>query len=156
VNDEAATAPSPPEADEPDEAASAAEVGTLRRWLWVAGLWAVAASVIAVIALLEEEPPPPGEDKLAITSRIAQVERRLTPRVERLEDRIGSAAAADDVTKLERRLGRAEDDASAASKTAAEVNKSLEDLLDRVEALEERVEDLETESGAADGGGTSR
>ena len=41
-----------PTSDDPDRAATRAELRSLRRWLAMAAIWAVAATVIAVLAFL--------------------------------------------------------------------------------------------------------
>src|SRR3954468_3385142 len=42
----------PEETLPPDAPATIEDVRRVRRWVWVAGIWAVAATVIAIIALL--------------------------------------------------------------------------------------------------------
>lgn len=144
-----AVPPAAPEVEpHPSRPATIDELHALRRWLWVAGAWAAAASVIAVIAVLDNEEPqrpaaPPG-----LTTRITNLERTLTARVVGLEQRIGAAAAVEDVTKLERRLRRAERDLAEVRETAEAADKTSEtvtELDDRLDELDERVETLELE-----------
>lgn len=153
---ERASAPADPATGEPPDAAvggdealpprgrrpaSADDVRALRRWLWVAGAWAVAASVIALVALLEEDETGTPSPALGLSTRLAQVERQLERRIERLEERVGAAASADDVERLERRVRRAESNAASAQSAVRRASASLERLVERVEALEARSDD---------------
>ena len=119
---------------------------TLRRWLTVAAVWAVAASAIAVIALLEarSEDEPEGPSP-ASESQLARVRDDLTKRIDELEQQITQLPATDDVRKLDQRLKKVED---AAADTRADVRKVRSDL----DALTTRVEDVEQaqEDAAAD------
>ena len=99
------------EARPPEAPATESDLRTLRRWVLVAGVWAVAATAVALIALLD----PSGDDaeKRAggAEERIADIERSLDRRVEELEGRIDNLPQSADVSKLQDRLAKAEDGA---------------------------------------------
>jgi septal ring factor EnvC (AmiA/AmiB activator) len=136
--------PPPPPADrgvpEEDEArpATLGELRSVRRWLAVAGVWAVAASAVAIIALLnsnEEEKRDPG------VARIGQLNRfrdDLNERIDEVEKRLDELPTSDDVRKLERRVRQAEQRASGARDDASGVREDVDDLQQRVEDLEQQ------------------
>ena len=145
--------PTPPAAEPPperldDEArpATLAEVRTLRRWLAVAGVWAVAASAIAIIALLEatKEDEPAGP-RNATASELGRVQRDLDKRIDNLESQMEGLPQSSDVGKLQNRLKKVED---GASDTRADVRKLRSDLDD----LQGQVDDLEQQSTTPDSG----
>ena len=103
----------------------------------VAGVWAVAATALGVIALIEANKDD--------TERPDRSRRRARPRpeaaelgrIDDLESRIDDLPTSDDVSKLDDRLKAVEDDAD---KSRAAADK----LSGRVDALETQVDDLET------------
>ena len=131
----------------PDDApARVGDLRSLRRWLVVAGVWAVAATAIAVIALIAANDD--SEDRAAneqAAGDLARVQRDLNKRMDELEGRLEGLPSSEDVTKLNNRLQKVEDDAGATSD-------SIERLSGRVEEVETQVEELEQTVAA--GGGT--
>jgi archaellum component FlaC len=131
----------------PDDApARVGDLRTLRRWLLVAGVWAVAATAIAVIALIAANDD--SESRAAneqAAGDLARVQRDLNKRMDDLEGRLDELPSSDDLTKLDDRLQKVEDDASATSD-------SIERLSGRVEEVETQLEELE--QAVAAGGGT--
>ena len=144
----AAAEPPPGHPDEEILPATLAEVRTLRRWLAVAGVWAVAASAIAIIALLEatKEDKPAGPRK-ATAGELARVQRHVDERIDGLESRMERLPQSSDVRKLENRLRKVEDQAS---DTRADVKKLGSDL----DELQGRVDDLEQQSTTTPDAGT--
>jgi septal ring factor EnvC (AmiA/AmiB activator) len=141
--------PSPPAEAAPDERpATQGDVRTLRRWLVVAGIWAVAATAIALLALLSDDESDSTERERALSRQISAVQRELRNRLDSVDEQIDRVAKREDVSKLERRLGRAEDDASKSAKDAKSARDELSDLEGRVESLEEQP----PESGGGSGG----
>jgi hypothetical protein len=133
----------PPEAHDPEaRPATLAEVRTLRRWLTVAGVWAVAASAIAVIALLEarreEEPKGP---RAVTGTQLRGVQAGITERIDELETQIGQLPASADVRKLDRRLKRVEDAAADTRGDVRGLRGDLDDLSTRVDDVEQAQED---------------
>jgi TolA-binding protein len=139
----------PPPPGVPDDEARPAtlgEVRTLRRWLAVAGVWAVAASAIAIIALLEaEKDDTPTGPRNATATELERVQRSLDNRVNQLESQIKNMPQSRDVNKLNARLKKVENQAS---DTRGDVRKLRSDLDD----LSSRVDDLEKQSTTPDTG----
>ena len=128
------------------EPATQEDLRSVRRWTLVAGIWAVAATAVALIALLdtsqgdaEQRATDADRRAAAVDKRVTELERSqksLTTRVDELESRIGSLAPLSDVTKLQDRVGRAEENASKANDKAGNASDSVKDLEDRVTSLE--------------------
>jgi chromosome segregation ATPase len=136
--------PAPPPADrevadeEDARPATLGELRSVRRWLAVAGVWAVAASAIAIIALLnsnEEEQRDPGVARVGQLNRIRE---DLNERIDELETRVDELPSSEDVRKLERRVRQAETRASGARDDASGVREDVDDLQQRVEDLEQQ------------------
>ena len=119
------------------EAASADDLRGLRRWVIVAGVWAVAATAIALIALLDTSATQAEKDADAAAERVTKVERTLDGRLDALETRLDELPRSDDVSKLQDRLSRAEKSASDAAESSKDAGQTVGDLEDRVSRLEE-------------------
>jgi len=118
------------------------ELRNIRRWILVAGVWAVAAAAIALIALLDtsnsDAERAAGDARAGVTAT-RKAQDALDGRLDRLESRLSETPRTRDVNSLESRLARVETDATKAngrSKTAA---KSLTNLENRVDDLEREV-----------------
>ena len=133
----------PPHRPASPEPLSTDDIRGLRRWVMVAAVWAVAATVIALIALLDTSDSQAEKDADAATDRIVKLQRALDGRLDGLETRLAGLARSDDVARLQQRLSRVEKSAS----EAAESSKSADD---KAGDLERRVEQLEDEASAAD------
>ena len=150
-----ADAPATGPARDEAEPVTRQDLRTLRRWTLVAGVWAVAATAVALIALLDTSRGEAEEKAEAAGARITRVERdvkglrTLEGRVDELESRLGDLAPTADVTKLQDRVARAEEDASKAAGKANDADRALTDLEDRVQQLEDDAGDS---GGAGDGG----
>jgi outer membrane murein-binding lipoprotein Lpp len=130
---------------EDERPATLADIRSLRRWLAVAGVWAVAATALGVIALIEA-----GKDDSANQTRAAgqlgRVQERLNSRIDDLESRVDGLPTSDDVSKLDGRLKAVEDDADKSRATADRLSGRVDDLEGRVDDLQSRVEALESSS----------
>src|SRR5919197_4145206 len=116
------------------------DIRSLRRWIAVAGIWAVAATTIAIIALVNQDNSGNERQATDLASRISRIQRSLGRRLDGLERRIGGLPRSQDLSKLERRLRKVEDDSSKASRDAKRTG-------DKVSDLEKRVDDLEKQQG---------
>ena len=142
----------PPEGAQPDpdaQPATKGDVRDLRRWLIVAGVWAVAASAIAIVALVSDDEgsnsdQPSGDDSAAI----ARVQRTLDKRIDDLESSIEDLPSSDDVSKLESSLSDVEKQSSASATDASAAREAVSEL-------ESRVEDLENAQPQGSGGTTT-
>jgi polyhydroxyalkanoate synthesis regulator phasin len=120
------------------EPATADDVRAVRRWVLVAGVWAVAATAIAVIALIQANKDDSEKIGARTASQVGRVQRQLTGRLDDIENRLDGLAPTSDVTRLDRRLKKAEDD-------TAKATTKLDKLSGRVDDLETRVDDLESQ-----------
>ena len=122
--------------DEDAAPATVGELRSLRRWLAVAGVWAVAASAIAVIALLKANE---NDQRGAVTGRqLSGVERDLDHRIDALESRVKDLPQATDLAKLDSRLKTVEDRVSSARDDTKAVRSDLDDLQKRVDSVEQQ------------------
>jgi septal ring factor EnvC (AmiA/AmiB activator) len=125
----------------PDDApALVGDVRNLRRWLWVAGVWAVAASAIAIIALLKanENDQPKTPPSAVTASQLSGVQRGLDARIKALEKQLKNAPSSSDVTKLDTRLKAVEKKADGTASDVKAVRTDLDDLKTRVDTLEKQ------------------
>ena len=112
----------------------------LRRWIIVAGVWAVAATAVALIALLDSSDSDAAKEADEAAGRVTRVERRLDSRLDALEAKLEDLPRSEDVSKLQTRLARAENDASKAAEAARGAEQTVGDLEDRVQALEDAAD----------------
>ena len=143
--------PDAPPAPSPEDTAPATQedLRVLRRWVIVAGVWAVAATAIGIIALLDTSGTDAEKQASDASDRAAAVERSVdqqNAQIKALEKRLDDLPQTADVSKLEDRLSAAEDDASKAAEDAKSADEKVTDLEDRVQTLED-------ESGTGDGTG---
>jgi predicted nuclease with TOPRIM domain len=127
------TPSSPPPATQDD-------IRSLRRWLLVAGVWAAAATAIAVIALIQATQDDSEELGEQTASQIGRVQRDLNQRLDDLEQQLGDLAPAEDVTRLDNRLKKVEDATSKANDRLDNIAGDVDDLTTRVDELEQAAE----------------
>jgi septal ring factor EnvC (AmiA/AmiB activator) len=137
----------PPELVPDDAAASVGELRTLKRWLIVAGVWAVAASAIAIIALLAANDQPQRSPGAVTGSQLSGVQRDLDQRIDALEKQVKTLPQSDDVSKLENRLKRAEDRANGARDDVKALRTDFDDLKQRVDDLEKQQQRQQRQQG---------
>jgi septal ring factor EnvC (AmiA/AmiB activator) len=128
--------PPPPPYVEDDRPATYGELRSTRRWLAVAGVWAVAATAIAVFALIEANK----DDDAARTQaagELGRVQRQLNDRIDDLESRIDDLPTSDDLSKLDGRLKQVEQGADRTSTDIERLGNRLDDLEGRVDELEQ-------------------
>jgi Protein of unknown function (DUF2730) len=129
-----------------DEDARPATVGDLKRlrlWLIVAGVWAAAATAIAVIALLDNSGDEERTSAAEVSTRVTRLEKELKDELDQVKSQIEGLPGADDLSKVDRRLKEVEDDASAAARDAKSADEKTGDL-------EERLSELERADGGQD------
>ena len=114
---------------------NAADLKGLRRWVVVAGVWAVAATTIALIALLDTSGSQAERRADAAADRSAKAERALARRLDAVETRLDGLPQSDDLSKLEERLARAERSASEAAESSRSAAQKVDDLESRVKRL---------------------
>jgi chromosome segregation ATPase len=130
---------------EDERPATLADIRSLRRWLAVAAIWAVAATALAVIALLEANKDDSGE-QTRVAGELGRVQRQLNSRIDDLESRIAELPTTDDVSKLDGRLKAVEDAADKSATATERLSGRVDDVEGRVDDLESRIEELESSS----------
>jgi hypothetical protein len=124
-----------PTSDDPDRAATRAELRSLRRWLAAAGLWAVAATVIAVLAFLTASDND--AKRIADSSILSpSAQRRLIGEVNRLQARLANVPPRSQVTSVGRQLQQLGRVANRQDVQLVSVGAQLRALRKRVDALE--------------------
>jgi methyl-accepting chemotaxis protein len=130
---------------EDERPATLADIRSLRRWLAVAAIWAVAATALAVIALLEANKDDSAEQTRA-AGELGRVQRQLNSRIDDLESRIAELPTTDDVSKLDGRLKAVEDAADKSATATERLSGRVGDVEAGVDDLESRIEELESSS----------
>jgi archaellum component FlaC len=128
---------------EDEQPATLADIRSLRRWLVVAGIWAVAATALAVIALLEANKDD-SDAQTQAAGELGRVQRQLNSRLDDLESRVDELPTSDDVSKLDGRLKSVEDGLDKNTTATERLSGRVDDLEGRVDDLETRVEELES------------
>ena len=121
---------------------------SLRRWLLVTGVWAVAATALAVIALITANRDDSDEIGAQTASQIGQVQRQLTERLDDIESRLDDLAPASDVTRRDNRLKKVENAATKESTRLDQTRDDVDDLQTRVDELEQAAESGADTTGA--------
>jgi polyhydroxyalkanoate synthesis regulator phasin len=135
------TADPPPEPYvDDDRPATLGDLRSLRRWLIVAAVWAVAATALGVIALIQaNDAKNDTEGRTQSAADLARVQRDLAGRIDDLKSQVDGLPTSDDLQKLDGRIRDVE-------KKADGTGSSIDKLNGRVDDLEQRVDDLEQSS----------
>jgi septal ring factor EnvC (AmiA/AmiB activator) len=123
---------------EDDRPATLGDIRTLRRWLAVTAVWAVAATALGVFALIEANKDD-DSGRTQSAADLARVQKDLNSRIDDLESRVDDLPTSDDLSKLD---GRIKDLENKADKATSDLDK----LNGRADDLEQRVGDLEQAS----------
>lgn len=129
---------------DPDAPATQDELRTLRRWVVVAGVWAVTATAVALIALLDDSGRAAERRANQTAERIAAAESRLDRRIGQLDSRLRRLPTSAQVEAVRSQVTQAK---RSADGTAGEVSR----LEDRVTTLEGDAEAPPDDSGGSDG-----
>jgi TolA-binding protein len=126
-------APTPPD---PDRApVTQGDLRTVRRWLLVTAVWALAATAVALIALLSADDTAEKESR-SVGEQLTRLQRDVDRRLDALEEDVEEAPRQEDVTTLAKRLSRLETKSSTATDDAKDAKTRVDDLETRVEELE--------------------
>jgi hypothetical protein len=128
------------------QVATVDDVRSLRRWLLVVSVWAIAATAIAVIALVVANRFDEEEQSARTAGQIGRVQKELKNRIDSLESRIGELPTSEDVSDLDNRLSKVEDRVGNTSDELDRVNARLDDLEQRVDDLEQTETSAQTET----------
>ena len=129
--------PAPPQ-DDDARPATAGDLKRLRLWLIVAGVWAAAATALAVIALLDKGDEEEQRATAAeVSSRVTRLEQELKDELDQVKSDVEALPGTEDLSKIDRRLKEVEDDASQAARNAKSADEKTGDLEERLGQLEE-------------------
>jgi peptidoglycan hydrolase CwlO-like protein len=121
---------------EDDRPATVGDLRSLRRWLVVTAVWAVAATALGVIALIQANKED-NTGKTQAAAELERVQRDLAGRIDDLKSQVDALPTSDDVSKLD---GRIKDVEKKVDSTGSDIDK----LNGRIDDLEQRVDDLES------------
>lgn len=124
----------PPTPTDPHTPATKDDLRTLRRWVVVAGAWALAATAVALVALLDDSGRAAERRANQTGDRVAAVESRLDRKLNQLDARL-------------RRMPT--------SAQVAAARRSADGAAGKASTLDDRVSALEDGSGTPSGGGGS-
>lgn len=134
----------------PDAPATVEDVRGSRRWTWVALAWAIAASAVAVLALIQANDAKNNNDSAQatttqqdVTPQFDQFKRETNDRLDAFSRRLSGRAAAGDVQKLDKRLTKAENDASQAADDAQTAKDDASKQADTVNQMQQDIQDLQ-------------
>jgi septal ring factor EnvC (AmiA/AmiB activator) len=144
------SAPSGPpyEAYPPDAPATVEDVRATRRWTWVAFAWAIAASVIAVLALIQASGDNSNDTTTStqssdVAGQLQSFQKQTNDRLDQFSRRLNNAASAGDVAKLDRRLSKVEDGLTKLDSTSSDQANTIKQIQSDVQDLQKRVAKLE-------------
>ncbi len=126
------------------------DLRSVRRWLVLLGVIALAAGAVAAYALIQADE---SQDEAAEKGRVVQLERTLAGRIAQVDKRLARTSEEidnqerrlrrtgeeADVAKLDRRLRRLENDVTDAIDAAADSGQALDRFERRLDALDRRV-----------------
>jgi predicted nuclease with TOPRIM domain len=138
-------APVPPN---PDRApATQGDLRTLRRWLLVTAVWALAATAVGLIALLSVDDTAEKQSR-SVAEEVTRLQRNVDRRLDALEQDVEDAPQQEDVTNLAKRLSRVEDKSTKTSDDAADAKSRVDDLETRIDELEATADSGGTDTGS--------
>ena len=114
------------------------DIRSLRRWVIVAGVWAVAATAVAIIALLDQSDSDANRRSGDAARSVTELREQVNRRVDAVESKVNGLPTSDDLQRLQSRVASTEDKANQASDDAKASRDSLKDLEDRVNTLEDQ------------------
>jgi septal ring factor EnvC (AmiA/AmiB activator) len=120
---------------EDDQPATRGDLRSLRRWLLVTAVWAVAATALGVFALIQANKDDTSGQN-ATAADLARVQRDLAGRIDDLKAQVDAMPTSDDLSKLDNRIKDVE-------KKADSTGSDIDKLNGRVDDLEKRVDDVE-------------
>jgi polyhydroxyalkanoate synthesis regulator phasin len=126
---------------------------TVRRWMIVLSVWALAATAIAVLAFIEARDAKSEQNsaQTATKADIERVQQGLRSDVDELRSDVDQLPTQAEFNQLQSSTRKAQKDANSAAKDATAANDDVAELKTSVEALERQVNSLETtaDNGAA-------
>src|SRR6476659_11183169 len=130
---------------EDDRAATLGDIRTLRRWLLVTAVWAVAATALGVIALVQaNKAQDDNSGKTQTAADLARVQKDLAGRIDDLKSQVDGLPTSDDLSKLDSRVKDLETKADKGTSGLDKVNSRVDDLEKRVNDLEQQQSQTQT------------
>jgi len=130
----------------PDAPATVEDVRASRRWTYVAFAWAVAASVIAVLALVRVGNNDNSSQQAQGANVAAQLQifqKQTADQLNQFNQRLGQTASSADLGKLDKRLTSVEDDVSKLKTSSSDQNTTITKMQSDLSDLSKRVDQLE-------------
>ncbi len=93
-----------------------------------------------MIALVKANDANNDQENAHTASQLTQVQRQLSSQLDDLEKRIDDLAPAEDVSKLDNRLKKVENDGEQDGRPVDALSKDLDDLQKRVDDLEQQAQ----------------
>jgi septal ring factor EnvC (AmiA/AmiB activator) len=121
---------------EDDQPATLGDLRSLRRWLIVTAVWAVAATALGVFALIEANKDDDAANTQA-AGELGRVQRALNQRIDDLESRVDDLPTSDDLSNLDKRIKDLENRADRATSNLGKLSGQVDDLDQRVGDLEQ-------------------
>ena len=143
------TAPQPPQDYlPPDAPATVDDVRATRRWTWVAFAWAVAASIVAVLALIQASNNDSTDTQQSTNAQdaaaqIRQFEQQTNDRLDQFGRRLDDTASKTDVEKLDKSVSQVQDDVAKLKTASSDQSDSIKQLQTDLDDLTKRVDQLE-------------
>ena len=133
----------PPDGDA--RPATVDDLRSLRRWLVVAAVWAVAATAIAVLAFITASDDD--DQRLADTSAQARsIQRRVNTQLDQLETRLENVPQTATITQLRRSVARLTKVTARQDKQLSSIGTQLTQVRERLDALEDAPADEDTDT----------
>jgi septal ring factor EnvC (AmiA/AmiB activator) len=121
-----------------DRPATVGDLRSLRRWLLVTAVWAIAATALGVIALIQANKSDE-EGRTQAAGELGRVQKQLNDRIDDLEAQVDDLPTSDDLSNLDNRIKDVEKNTDG---TGSDIDK----LNGRLDDLEQRMDDLESAS----------
>jgi septal ring factor EnvC (AmiA/AmiB activator) len=132
---------------EDDRPATVGDLRSLRRWLLVAAVWAVAATALGVIALIQaNDAKKDNEGRTQSAADLARVQKDLNGRIDDLKAQVDQLPTSDDLSKLDSRIKDVERKADSTRSDIDKLNGRVDDLEKRVDAVEQQQSQQQTQT----------
>jgi hypothetical protein len=120
-------------------------VRSLRRWLIVTAVWAVAATGIAVLAYLTANDDD-AEQAAESSTQVRRADRQLQQRINALQAQFEELPSAATITDYDRRIKQLSRVAARQDKNLSRLNKAAQDMSDQLTALQQAANDAEQQN----------
>jgi peptidoglycan hydrolase CwlO-like protein len=138
----------PMDAQPPDATATVEDVRTTRRWTWVALAWAIAASIVAVLALVQANDSQSNDNQQSTNAQDAATqlrdfENQVNDRLDAFSRRLNETASKEDLDKLGKQVTQLSEDVDKVKTSSTDQATAVKQLQTDVDDLSKRVDQLE-------------